>query len=173
MRHCSTLLAALSLVLMASCVVNLTDQTRITPSQPLPFNGYSSVAGGVVRVQAKNHRTGAWDTIAAFTATTTPTTIAGDTLYAWSGSVTFTQANGVDDWRCYFAIPATNPCQVPLPAADAQVRVVQSDGTTLTTFDSGGLSCVLTKLNEGKGWLVAGHECRDNDSPVINLRWVL
>lgn len=173
MRISQISFAALCFSLLASCVVSPTDQQRIKPWDPISMSGYTSLAGSTVRVQAKNQRTGAWDQIASFTATTTPTTIAGDTLYAWSGSLTFTQINAPDPWRCYFAIPGTNPCQVPEPAADAQLRVLQSDGTVLTTFDDTGISCVFDKLSLGSSWLSAGYECRDNNSPVLKLRWVL
>ena len=173
MRISKISLTVLWLALAASCVVSPTDQQRIKPSDPLALSGYASIAGTTLRVQAKNQRTGAWDVVATFTATTTPTTIAGDTLYAWNGSLIFTQVNTADPWRCYFSIPGSNPCQVPEPAANAQIRVLQGDGSVLTTFDDGGLTCVIGKLNEGKTWLTAGYECRDNNSPVINLRWVL
>lgn len=157
----------------AACVVAPTDWDRIAPHEPIALSGYASLAGTTVRVQAKNQRTGAWDVVASFVASSTPTTLGGDTLYGWSGSLLFTQVNTADPWRCYFSIPGSNPCQVPLPAADAQLRVLQGDGTALTTFDEAGLDCVVDKLSEGKGWLVSGYECRDANSPVINLRWVL
>lgn len=157
----------------SACVVAPTDWDRIQPSEPIAMTGYASLAGTAVRVQAKNQRTGAWDVVATYTASSTPTTINGDTLYGWSGSLTFTQVNNADPWRCYFAIPGSNPCQVPLPAADAQLRVLQGDGSALTTFDEDGLDCVIDKVGQGEGWLAAGYACRDANSPVINLRWVL
>lgn len=163
----------LLLTLASACVVSPTDWQRITPSQPMSLTGFASQPGMAVRLQAKNQRTGAWDVIATYTSSTTPTTINSDTLYYWSGSLTFTQANSVDDWRCYFAIPGTSPCQVPEPAATAQIRLVQQDGFSLTSFAEGGLDCVITKLDAGTAWTVAGYECRDDNSPVINLRWVL
>lgn len=65
----------------SACVVAPTDWDRIQPSEPIAMTGYASLAGTAVRVQAKNQRTGAWDVVATYTASSTPTTINGDTLY--------------------------------------------------------------------------------------------
>jgi hypothetical protein len=168
----SSMRVALLVFLIAAtvgCVVTPTDGQNVSPFSPISFNGFAQRAGATLRVESYNKRFARWDTVATFTASTSATTISGDTLYRWSGSLQFST---LPQWECYWSTRGSSTCSIPPGSASAQLRVQEVGAGTLTTFDSEGVSCVGAKLDAGKSWLVAGYECRDDTSPIIALSWI-
>ncbi len=149
------------LIAGAGCVTGPTDGAAHQPSSPLAFSGYASKPGETIVVHAMDYCSRSLQRIATFTAGTTPTTFNGDTLYAWSGSLVFT---ALPAWSCYW-----DPGVAP---RHAELRVQElSTGNMLTSFEAGGLNCVIDKLSAGTGWLAAGEHCASVNSPSINLYW--
>ena len=146
----------------AGCVTSPTDGSSYLPWQPLSLSGYARGSGEGIQVQAMDYCAGSWRPIATFTASTAPTTFGGDTLYAWSGSVTFTW---IPQWDCLWQ--GTGGF---FKYAELRVREVGT-GNVLTTFDSQGVSCVVDLMSQGTGWLNAGYQCRGASSPLIHLSW--
>lgn len=148
------------LTLGAGCVVSPTNGSWINPRGSLSLSGYASEGGEIIQVNAMDYRSGSWREIARFTASTTPYTLNGDTLYDWSGSVVF---SSLPDWRDFWEGSGYRHALL-------HVREL-GNGNVLTTFDAGGIDCVVGKLSQGTDWLTAGYECRSVDSPNLNLYW--
>ena len=164
----------LALVGSAACVVTPYNHEYTSPFDPISFEGFAQEPGAELQVQAFNKLSETWLTIATATASTTPTTITGESLYGWQTSVRF---EDLPDWECFWghdspSIPSL-ACSIPPGSANARVRVWEDSGHYLVTFDEDGIDCVMDKMvTEGHTWMQAGWECRSGDSPVISLFWL-
>jgi hypothetical protein len=154
------------LLLNVSCMFAPYDGQTVSPFEAINVDGFAQRPGAMVQIQAFNKRTLTWNTILTLTSATAPTTISGDTLYRFQGPLLF---SSVSSWQCYWG---NTSCSIPPGSASAKIRAQEVGGGQLTTFDVNGVSCVISKLNAGQGWLAAGFECRDPQSPVVTLSWI-
>ncbi|MFO7566911.1 MAG: hypothetical protein R6X02_29980 [Enhygromyxa sp.] len=135
----------------------------------LNFGGYAENPSATIQIQAFDQSTSTWRVVAVATASGTPTTFGGQTLYFWSRSnFDFTT---VPNWSCYWSYNGW--CSIPAGYAAAQFRFkeVGSQLDYMSTYDQGGVACVTKKvLYENADWFSAGLQCASPDSPVLTLR---
>ncbi|MBN2530394.1 MAG: hypothetical protein JXR76_28660 [Deltaproteobacteria bacterium] len=163
-RIFSIVIAMVAAAFLPSCVYAPYDGQYVTSKSPIAFRGYAVDAEDEVSIWAYNQSTSTWDELATTTSSSTPTTIGGDTLYAWSYNL---DLNTVPSWICYWSPTCTWPSE---GVYTAQFRVEEASSYYLPSMEEDGVSCVIDELNNGTGWLAAGQECSSPNSPVINLK---
>ncbi len=163
----SSLLVTTVALALPACVTNPYNDQWVLP-QDVDFQGYAQNPGATVEIQAFDRWTNTWMTIDTATATTTPTTYGGETLYAWNLYAVDTTDTGF----CVWGDPAFATCPVPAGSSAAEFRVREVGGRTLTTFEDGGAACVIDSVTAGANWFSAAISCASGDTPIITLRWL-
>jgi hypothetical protein len=159
------ILAMLASVMLApACVTEPYDGEYVATN--IDFSGYAPNSGDEVDIMALNKATGAWDVLKTTTASTTPTTIGSDTLYAFGTTLNL---GSVPGWRCYWH----SLCNFPAPGTYNSQFKVRSGGVYLTSFEEDGVSCVLDEMSSGGTWMASGYTCRSPNSPVLNLKMAI
>jgi len=166
-RNTPVLFSAFVAFLCSACVTGPYNDQWVDPDE-VDFAGYAEGAGDTVDIQAFDKHTSEWVTIRTVTASTTPTNYGGETLYSWSASNTDTGVSGY----CIWGDGAWSNCPIPAGSAYATFRVRESGGRIYTTFDDGGVSCVIDEVTDGENWFTAGSVCSSSESPVLSLRWL-
>jgi hypothetical protein len=157
------LTAALMTLALASCVYSPYDGQSVTTHNPLSFKGFASQPDSQVKIFAFNKSTSHWDLMGSTLSSSSPVNYGGDTLYHWSTSV---DMGALSNWKCYWV----GTCRFPHEGTyKAEFKVQQEGGQYLTSFEKDGVSCVMDKVGDGKGWLESGFECKSGNSPIINL----
>ncbi len=162
-RYCMLLISVGLVFSMFACVVNPYDGKYVTSHSPILFSGYVPTAEANVDILAYNKATSSWDVLATAVSTDAPTTIAGDTLYAFSTNLDLAT---ITDWKCYW--DAT--CAFLHEGTFEAEFKVRSGSYFMTTFEQGGLTCVLQNIQAGQSWLEAGYNCKGSNSPVLILK---
>ena len=104
-------------------------------------------------------------------ASSEPTTMAGNTAYAWSMrrfNLDAEVSNPDDYW-------SFNGCALNSSWYKSQfeAKEVGSPLDTLVTFDSDGEGCVLDRIKQlGESWFTAAQACVSPGSPVVTLKCV-
>ncbi len=162
----------LSLALVASACVQAPENDQWVTPWEVDFVGYAENQGALIEVQALDKHTGGWVTIATTNASDSPSSFdSGVTqMFRWSVVDLDTTAPP----QCIWGDGAWVNCPISAGSAQAQFRVreVGSSTGTLTTFDAGGISCVVNELVAGTDWVTAGFSCRSTDTPIITLNWL-
>ncbi|MCR9160658.1 MAG: hypothetical protein ACE37F_20905 [Nannocystaceae bacterium] len=168
MKRNTSLFFIASVALLASaCVVGPHNDDWVDP-WAVDFSGYAEDAGDSVQIQAYDKHTNTWVTVRTVTASSTATNYGGETLYRWTASNTNTWVSG----SCIWGDGAWANCPIPAGSAYATFRVRESGGRIYTTFDDGGVNCVIDEVSAGENWLAAGAACASPESPVLTLRWL-
>lgn len=158
MKRCYVLLLA-SLCAAPACVLNPTWGDEPTRRDPIDFSGMASRANAPVRIQAWNHGTAAFETVASFTGTATRYASDPD-IYGWSRV-------GVRLADRYW-VPAGAPCQTG-GMANLRVQEQNTDGsfTDLATFDQAGEDCLYDHIGDGDHPVAAGNACKRDQATIV------
>lgn len=154
----TTKLMLLALLAVPACVLGPQDHTSVeSRTDPIRFEGYTSAAHALVRIQAWNHDTSSWNTRATFNATD----IARGRdlqIYQWTRTLTLPEV---------YWVGSAGGCE---SGGMALIRVQELTGSTwstLSTFDEGGFECLNEKLGDGLDAVPAGYHCRTGDDIVL------
>ena len=153
----------LSVILFSACVYTPYDGQSVTSNTPIPFQGFAGVENDDIHITAYNKSTGVWDTLATTTSASTPTNYGGQDLYFWSYSL---DLSTISNFICYWDASCTWPSE---GTYTAQFRVQEDSLIYLTSFENGGVACVMSDVSSGSSWTEAGLNCRSPNSPIINL----
>ena len=128
------------------------------------FGGYARNASAVIVIQAKDKQTNGWVTIDVATAASVGTNYGGETLYGWSALDTDTTTTG----GCIWGDPASPGCSIGA-GGQGTFRVLEQGHGQLTTFEDGGVECVVAQVESGTNWFTAGVNCSSAESPDLTL----
>lgn len=153
------LLSLFALLGAPACVLNPTWGDEPTRRDPIDFSGMVSRANAPGRIQAWNHTTGAFETVATFTATSTRYASDPD-LYGWSRV-------GVRLADRYW-VGATGSCRDG-GMANLRVQEQNTNGTfsDLATFDEAGEDCLYDRIADGDHPVAAGNACKRENATIV------
>ena len=155
---------------ISACVVNpYNNQMGGAPGESIYFSGFAINPSAPIKIQALDKSDGDWVAVGSAIAASSPTyTIDGYDLYKYSTTVTLNVSPGANN--CFYGYTPAAGC---IPQGNPQLRVYQPDiSATYSTFEEGGMLCVLDALGDGDSLQDAIRDCKSPDSPVITMQWV-
>jgi len=130
------------------------------------FDGFAENPGALIEIHARNWRTNTFVSVATTRSSTAGTTLAGDTLYAWSlpDLDLHDNVSNPRDYWLYEPLAVGNNW-----VAEFKAREVGSRAPNLATFEDP--QCVVDRIQQhGESWIQAGAACTSSASPVVRVK---
>ncbi|MBL4683595.1 MAG: hypothetical protein JKY37_03310 [Nannocystaceae bacterium] len=166
----ASLIGALASLAIASGCVTTEPSAIHQPWTQTTYTGFASHSGATVELYAFSQATNAWEAVpdTTTTASTTSTTYGGRTVYAWNLQSTLLET-AADQCRvsssCSYGAEGT---------IRIQFREVGGDYNPLLTFDDGGVSCVLSAVNnDGEDLYGAAWNCKASIFDELRINVIL
>lgn len=152
-----------SVLLAPACMSSPRNGQHLSDTRSeVAFGGRVIVSGQRVDVSIQNRRTGAWEYLRSFTASTTAyVDSTGTSWYEWSGSARLPTASQ------YWTLIPGAPADGAFSHMRASVRATSADGTQLDTFDLSADDCGRAHWDEGIMSVI--QNCRSASTPVVTM----
>lgn len=162
--------AALIALGLSGCVTTEDNLALGNPSASLAFEGFASAPGATVEVYAFDKSAGDWESapLATTSASTGPLNYGGRTIYPWNLTTTL-----IDDSDPTTLCRLSPNCSLAESSIRVQFREVGGEYSPLLTFDKGGVSCTMNKVDQGTDLYAAAWECKGQIFDELSIPVVL
>jgi len=140
-------------LLVSGCVYAPNHGDHVgTRSSSIYFSIFGTQSAASFQMTCSHHY-GNTQTVSTFTGGTSPTTLAGETVYATQRNVTLPSSC----WESWSG---------PGYSYITYVRVLQN-GYNAMVYDQAGLDCLHEQLGDGVGPITAGYDCRYDGNDIL------
>jgi len=163
MQRIMAVIMAHTALILGACVYQpeSDDGSIFRSDREAVFKGFASQAGAEVELYGYNRVTNRWDLFASTHASSSPINYGGRMLYH------FVIRHRLDTTDTLFIDYFTSP---PLGGwVDYRVREPGGPLGTLLTFDPGGLSCTIDRVNHGEDVYLAAWACKAEEYDRVRL----
>lgn len=139
-------LAAAATSSFGACVVSpLHDELHSAATDPISISTYATAAGAEITIECgkPSHNT-AWVHVGTLTASTSATTIGGESVYAARGDITLP----VSCWDTGWA-----------GATYTTYMQFKQNDDAMFVYDEAGFNCLIDGISVGDGAITTGYEC--------------